>query len=105
MATERFLLVFAYCNDLGDCTNNGVTSPKHGNRLYVPHPQGPTLLEDIEDKKAVILEPGEAGGHLHFKPRGAKGWTMAGGNFVYTSDSRFSNLYGRQPVSVHDRIE
>jgi hypothetical protein len=32
------------------------------------------------------------------------GRTMNGGNFVYTSDSRFSAL-SKYPLPVHDRIE
>jgi hypothetical protein len=31
--------------------------------------------------------------------------TMFGGNFVYTTDSRFKELYGSNPIHVHDRIE
>jgi hypothetical protein len=29
-------------------------------------------------------------------------WTMFGGNFVYTSDSRFPS---NSPIAVHDRVE
>jgi len=100
-----YLLVFVYRSSLGDCTNNGVTSPKFNNTIVVPCENGNISEEDIAKGGYTVLEPGKAGGALHFKPRGAKGWTMAGGNFVYTSDSRFGQTYGRQPVSVHDRIE
>jgi len=102
---SKYLLVFVYRNNLGDCTNNGVTSPKFNNTLVVPCEDGNITEEDVAKGGYVVLEPGTAGGALHFKPRGTKKWTMAGGNFVHTSDSRFSNAYGRQPVSVHDRIE
>ena len=34
------------------------------------------------------------------------GIVMAGGNFAYSSDSRFERITGsHQPISIHDRIE
>ena len=33
-------------------------------------------------------------------------WYMAGGNFLYTSDSRYKEITGiSYPVSIHDRYE
>jgi hypothetical protein len=32
-------------------------------------------------------------------------WSMFGGNFVWSSDSRFREWYGDAPLAVHDRLE
>ena len=102
---SNYLLVFVYRNDLGDCTNNGVTSPQFNHKFVVPCEYGNITEEDVAKAGYVVLEPGINGGVLNFRPRGEKGWTMAGGNFVYTSDSRFRRTYGTAPISVHDRVE
>jgi len=101
--SERYLSVQVFRSELGDCTNKGATSNTSA-RFVVPHPQGNIDSESISDGTYVILDPSEKGGQLNFVPRGVSGWTMAGGNFVYTCDSRFTS-YSRQPVSVHDRVE
>ena len=104
MSQERYLPVDVYKVDGRDCTNNGVTV-QPGVRLVVPCKTGHISAADVAEHGYTVLEPGKAGNRLHFKPAGAKGWTMFGGNFVYTSDSRFSETYGQCPVHVHDRIE
>ena len=100
----QYLPVYAYVSPLGDSTNGGVTAQK-GVRLVVPCPTGHVSEEDVNTLGYTKLEVGKAGGRMHFKPAGAKGWTMFGGNFVYTSDSRFGDTYGGHPIHVHDRIE
>ena len=47
------------------------------------------------------------GEYLHLEPldghhNGGNKWYMAGGNFAYTSDSRFPSSH---PLAVHDRHE
>jgi len=32
-------------------------------------------------------------------------WSMFGGNFAYTSDSRIRQIAGDRPIPIHDRIE
>ena len=88
----------------GDCTNGGVTADPKA-KLVVPCADGHFTAEDVRDRGYTILVPGEKGGRINFVPEGVEGWTMFGGNFVYTSDSRFSRAYSDAPVHVHDRVE
>jgi len=83
---------------------NGVTS-NEDNYLVVPCHDGHITEEQVAERSYVVLIPGHKGGQLNFVPEGVEGWSMMGGNFVYTSDSRFSRLYGHAPVAVHDRFE
>ena len=103
----NYLIVDVYRNAGIDCTNNGVTSETSPTPLafVVPCESGPISGDWAEEMEYVILVPGTAGNRMHMKPQGVSGHTMFGGNFVYTSDSRFGELYGTAPIHVHDRIE
>jgi hypothetical protein len=88
-----------------NCTNGGITS-KHSQ--FVLTGEGmPEIFEPSTDRapelklvkwygffKAVPVEipPNMCG-------------PMFGGNFVYTSDGRFSDVTDNHPVPVHDRFE
>lgn len=94
-----------------DCTNGGVTAlDKFGvnnTAFFVPCFNGPWEIDDIDLSRSVVLEvipPAFDGCPYRFKVRGEKRRAMAGGNWAYTSDSRFLETYGA-PVSVHDRHE
>ena len=101
----NYLPVSVYRTAGTDCTNRGVTS-NDDNYLVVPCPNGHIKEEDVKTRGYVKLEVGTAGGVAHFKPENViPGSNMAGGNFVYSCDSRFSRAYGHAPVSVHDRVE
>jgi len=101
----KYLPVSVYRSAGQDCSLNGVTSVA-GVKLVVPCADGHISEEDVADRGYVKLVPGELGGRINFAPEGTENvWTMFGGNFVYTSDSRFSRAYGGAPVHVHDRIE
>jgi hypothetical protein len=96
---------------MSDCTLGGVTS-KCELSLFVPHPRGNFTLKDLTETSPhaannvvlEIIEPPFEGCQIRFKVRGEKRNVMAGGNFVESCDSRFSELY-RYPCSVHDRHE
>ncbi len=91
---------------LGDCTNNGISSRR--NELYVMTGEYyPFEPKDI--RECICIEEEEIFGKRHvrakplYKPRRSY---MMGGNFVYTSDSRFKDISGIQyPVPIHDRYE
>jgi hypothetical protein len=104
----NYLPVNVYTNNsFGDCTNHGVTFT-NPNKLVVPCEDGHISEEDVEERGYIVLELRDrpfATATDALKPRGETRWTMAGGNFVYSSDSRFSRAYGGYPLSVHDRIE
>ena len=100
----NYLTVDVYRSAGIDCTNNGVTS-ETSPTFVVPCESGPISGDWAEEMEYVILVPGLAGDRMHMKPEGVSGHCMFGGNFVYTSDSRFIELYGARPIHVHDRIE
>ncbi|URC15294.1 hypothetical protein GD1_170 [Paraglaciecola Antarctic GD virus 1] len=104
---KKYLRVFVYANDLGDSTNGGV-SFTHKDKIVVPCERGNITEADVEDMDLAVLElkPSVIAGYSpHFIPDGETRWTMFGGNFVYTSDSRFKKEYGDSPVKIFDRIE
>lgn len=108
------VLYTTYGGTISDCTNGGVTSK---NERVILVPEGCTA-EQIADLKATATLPilkvvrRNIGGreYLHAEPIDAPGrnpigsW-MAGGNFVYSSDSRYSQWVAQYPISVHDRTE
>lgn len=88
----------------GDCTNGGVTVT-HTTKLVVPCEDGHITEEDVKERGYVKLVWDQILNCPNFKPEGVEGWLMMGGNFVYSSDGRFSRKYGNQPIQVHDRLE
>lgn len=93
-------------NRLGDCTNNGISA--HASDLYILSEQkGPFEPEDI--RQCVYIEWREACGEQYIDCKPAyfpKRWYMAGGNFLYTSDSRFKEITkSKYPIAIHDRYE
>lgn len=97
---------------IGDCTNGGVTSPARGyTDAYIVGP-GIAPVFDVDDRRPVLKlvkrilwgVPYYHAEPLDPPPAGSVGW-MAGGNFVYTSDSRFNDATARYPIAVHDRSE
>jgi hypothetical protein len=98
---------------LGDCTNGGVSAV--AGSLCVVNVPGP--FNPSPALPAVELVEGPGGrGHVILRPVEAKNpgmvGPMSGGNFGYSSDSRFSEAiqkltgsrhYGA--VSIHDRYE
>lgn len=92
-----------------DCTCNGVTN--RFDTLCVVNVDGP--FEPMEDRPAVTLEHGALPGTAVLKPVECEGsWTMFGGNYAGSSDSRFNraveNLTGNRfygAIPVHDRVE
>jgi hypothetical protein len=95
-------LVWIFKSDLGDSTLGGVTSK--ATKTILQWGEG----EDVEEEDYPVLQLVErtigSEKYLHAEPVNPKktGLSMAGGNFVYSSDSRFPS---NQPISVHDRIE
>ena len=103
---ESCLPADVYRSSFGDCTNGGISSAK--TRLYIiSKMKGPFEANDI--RECVYVERKNVCGEdyidckpLYFQRR----WYMAGGNFLYTSDSRFREITGsKYPISIHDRYE
>ena len=100
------LLARIFKSSLGDCTNGGASSftdsaiavhPKCGEVFSsdLDRPAFKLVERDLPQGKYWTAYPFDRDG----KPR-TNG--MAGGNFIYSSDSRFPNQY---PISIHDRFE
>ena len=91
--------------DGSDCTANGITS--HYSRLVLVGDgvDGPFDVKEGEPHLKLVKRNMGSREYLHAVPVnfGGKGvGPMFGGNFIYTSDSRFPSDY---PIPVHDRFE
>ena len=99
------ILTFVYKNSLGDCTNNGLTSKYDKINLY--HGQlDSEKINELPENSLILVERVLFGKQANYavpvEIYKSKRHSMAGGNFIYTSDSRFPSS---APISVHDRIE
>lgn len=96
------LIVDVYRNSSSDCTANGLSSKQ--NTLILIGIDGPF---EGDEKNSVKLVTRWLSGRWYYhaeplvKPEGMIG-PMMGGNFIYTSDSRFPADY---PIPLHDRFE
>jgi hypothetical protein len=101
----NYLPVDVYTNGQ-DSTNNGVSKT---HRLVVPHENGHVTAEQVAEQGYIIMDvevKGRVEEPYHYaREHGQTRWTMMGGNFIYSSDSRFRRTYGDRPLPVHDRIE
>jgi hypothetical protein len=113
----RGISVDIFRGRLCDCTNSGVTHPERAEgKTFVVFDEsierGNFVLEKClaEPERYICLKVvrrwvGQPNEYMHVEPINqpeGKIGPMAGGNFVYSSDSRFP---GRYPLSVHDRFE
>jgi hypothetical protein len=100
------LLVDIYKFPLGVCTNNGI-SGKVSKAVLTGYVM-PQIFEPSDDAPELKIVQRKLFGKIYFhcepinNPQG-NGWMM-GGNFVYTSDSRYHYLLD-YPMPVHDRQE
>jgi hypothetical protein len=87
-----------------DCTNGGITATLE--RAVLVGEGVPEIFEADESSPALYLCENRAGSKfgqaVYPEPQPSNRWYMFGGNFVYSSDSRFPS---RQPLPVHDRLE
>jgi hypothetical protein len=107
------LLTFIYKNQLGDCTNNGLSSKVDsayitwGFEIFSSKDQ---MLENFYNEKGedffVIKEHTILGKHskiaVPYSIYKTGRHSKHGGNFLYTSDPRFPN---DAPIPIHDRVE
>ena len=102
--TVRTLPVYVYRSGaLGDCANGGISSCV--DTLYLIVPDG---FCDMPEEDPRVMEVKHIGEHAYvapvhpFRAPDAVLGPMAGGNFVYSTDSRFPAEY---PLPIHDRWE
>ena len=103
-----------------DCTNNGISS-RFNEILLICLDGGPHKIDldqgipenlcylrcrEFGDRRGFSIVPADVKEDGEIVARDGK-WYMMGGNFAYTSDSRFSDMldgmYGA--VAIHDRAE
>lgn len=118
MNKRRGLRVYVYRNPNGDFTNGGVTSERTTFYLYDAENEferAPEIPDEaFERGEVLIVDHVVVGERSYFaRPAGPDGeplerdglcGPMAGGNFVSTSDSRFTERFG-DALRVHDRFE
>ena len=106
------LLTFPLRHSLGDCTNNGLSSKVTSAYLVwdVDPINQDQILEDFYNEKGedffVIKERFLFGEYsqiaVPYSIYKTGQHSMMGGNFLYTSDSRFPSA---APIAIHDRVE
>lgn len=96
---------YVYKNTLGDCTNNGLTS-KHDNLDLYYGQLDNEAIDKLAEESLILIERVLWGKQANYavpvEIYKSGRHSMAGGNFIYTSDSRFPS---DSPISVHDRVE
>lgn len=100
------ILVSVYRSDREDCSNKGLSSETDS--LIMVDENGDSFdCVHSTDGDYLVLIKDICGGveRLRAIPKSlldSGKWTMFGGNFVYSSDSRFPSS---TPIKVHDRVE
>jgi len=103
---KKGLIVNVYKSPLGDSTAGGLTSKF--DKAVIVGKGIPEIFAPSEDAPAIYLD--KIRDHVFASPvdktQEKSGTWMFGGNFVYSSDSRFSKLTNDgNPIPVHDRFE
>ena len=99
------ILTFPLRHNLGDCTANGLTSRVNMVDLYYGE-VNTEVLDELEEDVLVLIKRNLWGRNADYAvpysiiKEGVH--SMFGGNFIYTSDSRFPD---DRPIPVHDRVE
>ncbi len=104
MTNLKGLSVSVFKNPLGDCTANGLSS-KHTSLILVGDGIKDVPFEVKDGEDYLVCEYRERFDDYIATPKSVKdagSWAMFGGNFVYTSDSRFPT---NAPIKVFDRVE
>jgi hypothetical protein len=114
------LLVSIYKSGDGDATNHGVTEHALRAVLFLEKPTPEEVEKATEQTQQQIRLQGTAVlvvervnilGTVYVRcrpytfPDEARPYFLMGGNFVYSSDSRFRELVNPYPIGVHDRTE
>lgn len=96
-----------------DCSKGGISSRR--NQFLLVDPQNPNLgafsasEHDSENILVVSRESYLTGEYVYASPLNTDGEKLhgasAGGNFAYSSDSRFRRNVCPYPISIHDRVE
>ncbi len=94
-----------------ETTNGGLSAFFDDVFAFAPELEGNYEAEDMKPIDPVfVIEPNRNGaqyGPVAYPIEDADGRAgpMFGGNFLWTSDSRFSRAFPNGPVPIHDRFE
>ena len=94
--------VNTFRSSLGDCTNNGVSSRIDDFILIAQDDLNDYIDKDTENVLVVVDGPYDTLRAVPYDLFNRDVWYMFGGNFVYTSDSRFPS---DSPIKIFDRVE
>lgn len=120
--------VNVYKWDWGDCTNNGISERNSellivgqvdymtkefetfADNLYLSHKINFNNEEELNADNLCLLVKRELFGEnadyiVGLKDYLSGKWTMMGGNFGYSCDSRYRQTINNLPLPIHDRIE
>lgn len=103
----KALRIYVYKWNLGDCTNNGISS-KYNELLLVCNNGDIDIEENNLPENLVKIVTRELFGKVYkhiepYKKSTKLGW-MSGGNIGYSCDSRF-RIISEYPLMIHDREE
>lgn len=108
--------VLRYGGNWPDCTSGGETSKCETFTLFTHRMSRNAVFLAIEEmnlnlEKCLQVKRWKPCGEYYYNaeiltPGRMDKWTMFGGNFIYTSDSRYREVVGiPYPIGVHDRVE
>lgn len=106
--SQKALLCFVYRYGTQDTTANGLSSKK--DQLMLVDPEGeytknaPFNVDDEEDYLVLMRKSFRGKPYMYAVPKSILDegvHSMFGGNFIYSSDSRFPE----HPIKIHDRVE
>lgn len=117
---NHFVTVLRHAS--GDCSLNGISARHenldvvgavaHVSRFHLTKGDIQELsvaAEGREDRALVLvlrqLEGKQCDYLVPFEALLKREWTMMGGNFAYSSDSRWHREISEHPLPIHDRIE
>lgn len=103
MAKIRCINAAIFKDSGGDCSNYGISHFK--SEVLIPHKEGWIEVDEdnLPENFCNVVKGFQ--NHIYLKPIGLKKkWSMFGGCFAYSSDSRFQD-YSEYPIPIHDRVE
>ena len=106
MANTGLICGIYESKNIGNCSNGGISS-KYKDVLVIIEGKDIGPFEESEDRPTVriVRRNFPSGEYIHAEPVSIKGWCMAGGCFIYSSDARFMREICEYPISLHDRQE
>lgn len=103
----RGILGFIYKTEGMDCTKNGFSSKDYKCHVFAEGMEGNYSEAECADVDYLVIVKGPMN-TLRAVPKSlldSNTWVQFGGNFVFSSDSRFAKLNNGSPIKIFDRVE